>query len=154
MQHCSKPYISTCIRHNYNRTKDTILIGQQYADNIGWAANNVQNISTLEANITAKIQKYNLHINKGKTALYCIKRNGEEHWIKCKYPGSLLSTTEDIKSRKQRANAAYSKLKYILENKRTTLKIKIRTCSRCVCRKHIPIQQRVVACYTKPGRPD
>ena len=113
--------------HSYNRTKDTILIDQQYADDIGWAANNVQNISSLEANITARIHKYNLHVNKGKTEQYCIKRNGEEHWRKCKYLGSLLSTTEDIKRRKQLANAAYSKLKYILEDRRTTLKIKIRT---------------------------
>ena len=114
--------------HIYNRTKDTILIDQQYADDIGWAANNVQNISTLEANITAKIQKYNLHINKGKTEQYCIKkRNGEGHWRKWKYLGSLWSTTEDIKRRKQLANAAYIKLKYILEDRRTTLKIKIRT---------------------------
>ena len=43
--------------HSYNRTKDTILIDQQYTDDIGWAANNVQNISTPEENITAKIQK-------------------------------------------------------------------------------------------------
>ena len=53
--------------HSYNRTKDTILIDQQYADDIGWAANTVKNISTLEANIAAKIQKYYLHINKRKT---------------------------------------------------------------------------------------
>ena len=68
--------------HSYNRTKDIILIDQQYADDISWTANNVQNISTLEANITAKLQKYNLHIYKRKTEQYCIKRNGEEHWRK------------------------------------------------------------------------
>ena len=113
--------------HIYNRTKYTILIDQQYADGIGWAANNVQNMSSLEANITAKIHKYKLHINKGKIKQYCIKRNGEEHWRKCKYIDSLLSTTEYIKRRRQLANAAYSKLKYILEDRRTTLKIKIRT---------------------------
>ena len=50
--------------YSYNRTKDIILIDQQYADDIGWAANNVHNISTLEANITSKIQRYNLRINK------------------------------------------------------------------------------------------
>ena len=38
-----------------------------------------------------------------------------------------MSITEDIKRRKQLANAAYSKLKYILEDRSTTLKIKIRT---------------------------
>ena len=38
-----------------------------------------------------------------------------------------MSTTGDIKRRKQLANAAYSKLKYILEDMRTTIKIKIRT---------------------------
>ena len=107
--------------YSYNRTKDTLLIDQQYADDIGWAANNVQNISALEANIIAKIQKYNLHINKGKTERYCIKRNGEEHWRKYKY------ITEDIKSRKQLENTAYSKLKYVLEDRRTTLKMKIKT---------------------------
>ena len=96
--------------HSYNRTKHTIKIDQQYADDIGWAANNVQNISSLEANITARIQKYNLHINKGKTEQYCIKRNGEEHWRECKYLGSLLSTTEDIKRTKQLANAASSNI--------------------------------------------
>ena len=55
--------------HSYNRTKDTILIDQQYADDIGWAANNVQNISSLEANITARIQKYNQQ-RKDRTILY------------------------------------------------------------------------------------
>ena len=50
--------------HSYNRTKDTVLIDQQYTDVIGWAANNIQNISTLKEHITAKIQKYNLHIKK------------------------------------------------------------------------------------------
>ena len=45
-----------------------------------------------------------------------------------------MSTTEDIKRIKQLANAEYSKLKYILEDRRT----------RCVWRKHIPIQQRAV----------
>ena len=38
-----------------------------------------------------------------------------------------MSTTEDIKLRKQLANAAYSKLKYILEDRRTTIIINIRT---------------------------
>ena len=61
------------------------------------------------------------------TEQYCIKRNGEEHWRKYKYLGSFLSTTEYIKKRKQLANAAYIKLKYTLEDRRTTLKIKIRT---------------------------
>ena len=115
------------VEHTYNRTKDTILIDQQYADDIGWAANNVHIISTLEAHITAKIHKYNLHINKRKTEQNCINRNGEEQWRKCKYLGSLLSTTEDMKRRKQLENEAYSNLKYILEDRRTTLKIKIRT---------------------------
>ena len=113
--------------HSYNRTKDIILIDQQYVDDIGRAANNVQNISSLEANIIARIQKYNLHINKGNIEQYCIKRNGEEHWRNCKYLGSLLSTTEDIKKIKQLANVVYSKLKYILEDWRTIFKIKIRT---------------------------
>ena len=52
-----------------------------------------------------------------------MKRNGEEHLRKCKYIGSLLSTTEDIKKRKQMATAAYRKLKYILEDRKTTFKI-------------------------------
>ena len=38
-----------------------------------------------------------------------------------------MNTTEDIKRRKQLANAEYCKIKYILEDRRTTLKIKIRT---------------------------
>ena len=106
--------------HSYNRTKDTILIDKQYADDIGWAANKVQNISSLEANITARIQKYNLHINKGKTEQCCIKRNGEEHLEKVQISRKPLE--HDIKRRKQLTNAAYSKLKYILEDRRTTLK--------------------------------
>ena len=137
--------------HSYNRTKDTILIDQQHADDIGWAANNVQNISSLEANITARMQKYNLHINKEKTEQYCIKRNGEEHWRKCKYPCSLLSTTEDITKRKQLANAAYSKLKYILEDRRTTPKI--RTLDAYVGSIFL-YNKRAVDCDTRQGRLD
>ena len=73
---CSKPNSCSTVadhryphveEHSYNRTKDTILIDQQYADDIGWAASNVQHNSSLEGNITAKILKYNMHINKGKT---------------------------------------------------------------------------------------
>ena len=127
--------------HSYNITKDTILIDQQYEDDIGWAANNVQNISALEANITAKIQKYNLHINKGKTEQYCIKRNGEEHWKKCKYLGILLSTTEDSLQKKKTTGNCSIQQTQIYTRRPEDYSQNQDQNTRCVCQKHIPIQQ-------------
>ena len=45
-------------------------------------------------------------------------------WKRCKYMGSLLDTEEHIKRRKALAIATYNKLKYISENKSTSMKNK------------------------------
>ena len=68
----------------------------------------------------------NLQANKNKTEEHHIKRNGGEEWKKCKYLGTLLDTHEDIKRRKQLANAAFIQYKEILTSKKIELKIRLR----------------------------
>ena len=77
--------------------------------------------------IATKLQERNLKVNNTKTEKYCIKRKGPEDWKKCKYLGSILDTENDIIRRKILASSAYNKLKHILESKRLSMNIKIRT---------------------------
>ena len=49
------------------------------------------------------------------------------HWKKCKYLGSMLDTNEDMKRRKSLALMSFNKLKYVLEDRKLSLEIKIQT---------------------------
>ena len=51
----------------------------------------------------------NLIVNADKTEEYSISRTPDQSWKYCKYLGSLLETSEDIKRRKQLACAAFKK---------------------------------------------
>ena len=68
----------------------------------------------------------NLQVNNNKTEEHVIRRNGPEEWKQCKYLGTLLSTEEDIKRRKQLANAAFTQYKTILTSKNIELKVRLR----------------------------
>ena len=80
----------------------------------------------IKERVPVQFNKKNLQVNKIKTEEYTIKGNGQTDWKRCKYLGSLLDIEEDIKRRKALAIATYNKLKNILENKSTSMKIKIR----------------------------
>ena len=47
--------------------------------------------------------------SKDKTEEYNISRTSDQSWKTCKYIGSLLVTSEDIKRRKQLPCAAFNK---------------------------------------------
>ena len=139
--------------HSYNRTKDTKLIDQQYAYDIGWAANNVQNISSLEANITARIQKYNPHINKGKTEQYCIKKKWRRTLEKVQISWQPLEYNRRHKKKKTTGKCSIQQAQ-IYTRKPEDYSQNQDQNTRCVCRKHIHIQQRAMDCDTRHGRPD
>ncbi len=80
---------------NARPTDNTTHIDQQYADDIGWISNTKHNIDQAPS-IHPKPKQRNLQIDALKTELYCVTRNGDETWKKCKYLGTLLET-EDIK---------------------------------------------------------
>ena len=118
---------SHLIDHNYAIKRDTsILINQQYADDIGWISNAKHRTEQIKRTIPDKLKSRNLQVNKNKTEEHHIKRNGGEEWKKCKYLGTLLDTEEDIKRRKQLANAAFIQYKEILTSKKIELKVRLR----------------------------
>ena len=114
--------------HTYcTKTDSSILIDQQYADDISWiSVNNKHKIEHIKQTVPKKLRSRNLIINDSKTEQYEIKRNGENKWKKCKYLGTLLDTNEDIKRRKRLATVAFHKLKFILKSKRTSILLKTR----------------------------
>ena len=100
---------------------------QQYADDTSWVTN-VESTKISIKEIAAKeLKDKNLIVNEDKTEDYCIKRNGNENWKKCKFLGSLLGNSEDIARRKQLACAAFSKYKTILCTKHRPLTSRIRS---------------------------
>ena len=65
-------------------------------------------------------------VNNGETEEYKISSIGDPPWKKYKCLGSLVDSEEDIKCRKGLAIGTYSKLKYIIENKKTSRRKKKR----------------------------
>ena len=79
--------------HNYNKSiDDHITIDQQYADDIGWATTEDEEIENIQKDIPPILKDRNLFVNEDKTESYTVKRNGNEDWKTCKYVGSLLDT--------------------------------------------------------------
>ena len=135
----SKPYIPAedhlpkeLKDHAYSIPKeppkeDYLLIDLQYADDTSWAGvNATQKINEVKEVIPDKLKRSNLMVNNGKTEEYKISSNGDPAWKKCKCLGSLLDSEEDIKRRKGLAIDTYNKLKYIIENKKTSRRTKKR----------------------------
>ena len=102
------------------------LLQQEYADDISFAATNIGDIYRIEEETTTELTRRNLTINREKTERYTIERGGNDKWKTCKLTGSLLGTAEDIKRRKQLANAAFSKFRSTLTSKRLSTSTKIR----------------------------
>ena len=115
------------IDHTYSRiTTDFLDINQQYADDISYVTDAIFVHNNNKKNVPTTIKKRNLNDNSEKTEEYHVKRNGEEHWKKCKFVGSMLDTTNDINRRKGLAMCAYNKLKYIVESKKVSNNTKMK----------------------------
>ena len=114
--------------HCYSKLQRTgTLIPLQYADDICWLGMNCKHsVEQVEGTIPETLATRNLLINKEKTEKYEIKKNGDGSWRKCKYLGTLLDTSEDIKRRKRLAREAMDKIKYISRDRRLDIDIKMR----------------------------
>ena len=114
--------------HCYSNLQRTgTLIPLQYADDICWLGMNCKhNIERVREEIPEKLKDRNLLINQEKTEEYTIEKDGDQHWRKCKYLGTMLDTTEDIKRRKRMANDAMQEIKHITKDKRLPTETKMR----------------------------
>ena len=85
--------------HPYSEMQRTgTTIPLQYADDVCWVAMNSNHIiQNIKQSIPAKLESRNLIINKEKTEEYRVRKDGDEKWQTCKYLGTLLDSTEDIK---------------------------------------------------------
>ena len=100
--------------HAYSRQIDKhIIIDQQYADDIGWANTNTEEIEEIE-NVVPQIPKNrNLLVNESTTEKYYVERKRSDQWKTYKYVGSLLDTQQDIKRSKSLANNIYIRKRHI-----------------------------------------
>lgn len=113
--------------HHYARANNnSININLQYADDISWVSNAMQNIDYIKEVVPNKLREENLNINNSKTEEFNIIRGGNEDWKKCKYLGSMIDTEKDINRRKVLAISAERQLHKILQNRNVSLKTKIR----------------------------
>ena len=106
----------------------SMIIPTQYSDDCGYIiiSKNKQVKEYKKAMIPIQLKKRGLVCNDTKTEEYRVERKGEELYKKCKYLGSYLDTTEDIKHRKILALNSMKKLYNIWEDRHLSLKYKIR----------------------------
>ena len=108
--------------HNYSKpdtSEEGVLIALQYADDISWIGISCpEKISQIKARTPTLLAQRNLHINHTKTEEYSVNIESKEgDWRKCKYLGSLLDTSCDIRRRKQSAMTAYQRLKPVFQDR-------------------------------------
>ena len=72
------------------------MIGQQYADDVGWITNHDDIVLQLRKEVPLSLKEKNLQTNERKIEQYEIERKGSDSWTKCKYRGSLLDTEHAI----------------------------------------------------------
>ena len=99
---------------------------QQFADDIGYASNNLTYIDSKKDTIPKQLEEYNLTVNLQKTEQHKVHRQGPEDWKDCKYLGSLLDTRKDIDRRRRLANFAFHTHRNILTSQRLSLKTRLR----------------------------
>ena len=115
------------LNHDYTcTTSNYFTINQQYADDIGWASTGPHLLCDIEAQATQNLAERNLKINNSKTEKYSISRNNDDSWLKCKYVGSLLGTSEDINRRIGITNSTFNTLSNIFNSKKLGKDIKLR----------------------------
>mgnify|MGYP001798179549 FL=1 len=114
--------------HCYSSLQRTgTLIPLQYADDICWLGMNCKHsVESVREKIPQRLAERNLLINNDKTEEYVITKDGDQQWKKCKYLGTMLDTTEDIKRRKRMANDSMQIIKYIVKDKKIQTETKMR----------------------------
>ena len=115
--------------HNYAIPSPVYFgVALQYADDITWASNNINPITTVERKAPEALERRNLKVNASKTEKHHISRNGsDEGWKKCKYLGSLLDTEQDITRRKVLSMASFNKHRDIFNSGAISNKTKVKT---------------------------
>ncbi len=73
------------IEHTYSHPskKQSILINQQYADDIGWISTAKYKTNRIKKETPQMLKKRNLQINGTKAEEFGIEREGDESWKKC-----------------------------------------------------------------------
>ena len=96
-------------KEKVKKGQGTFCFEQQYADDTSWVTN-VENVKNSIKEIASKeLKQKNLIVNEDKTEEYKIHRKGSEDWKQCKFLGSMLGNSEDIKRRKSLSCATFSK---------------------------------------------
>ena len=95
----------------------------QYADNICKVSTDYNSIQRFKDETPKLLTKRDITINESKTEEYKINKNSRD-WKKCKYLGSMLDTSEDIKRRKTLAIRSANNLTLIFNNKHLTIETK------------------------------
>ena len=93
-----------------------------------------QRITYIKETTRSTLAKRNLVINESKSEDYEITREGNEKWKKCKLLGSLLDTEKDINRRTILAIDAFKTLNKILDSRKISNAVKIRTFNAYVAR--------------------
>ena len=96
---------SNTLDHNYCHQFQKLSIDQQYADDIGWASKDKNEIQKLKKEAPPKLKRKSLGVNEGKTEEYEVRRDGPDDWKKAKKLGSMMETENDIKRGKSLALA-------------------------------------------------
>ena len=108
---------SHLLDHNYAVPTDNyIYINQQYADDISYITNQDDISEKIKSTIPEKLARRNLKVNTSKTEEFTINRSNDS-WKRCRYLGSLLDTSEDIKRRKSLAMTAFNSNRNVLTSK-------------------------------------
>lgn len=115
------------IEHNYTCHSQVqhINIEMEYADDISKITSDFNNIRKHEHDITENLCSKGLKINNSKTEKFVINRNNHQ-WKKCRFLGTLLDTSEEIKRRKSLTINAANNFLYLFNNNKLTLATKIR----------------------------
>ena len=101
------------------------IIGQQYADDIGFISNNKDIIDKAMKTIAPILEERNLTINERKTLQHTINRTHKNDWKKCKYFGTFLETETDIERRKNLTYIAFNKYRLTLTCRYLSLYLRI-----------------------------
>ena len=117
--------------HSYSKSITSkgncgFLIEQQYADDASWATNIKTVKESVKSNARSELKRKNLLVNEDKTEDYCIQRNGDQSWKKCRFLGSLLGNKEDNNRRKQLACETFNIYKPALCSNKISFKLRIR----------------------------
>ena len=113
--------------------QQSLTIPLQYADDCGFIfVSEDQRLMDHQMESTPiLLERRNLRCNQTKTETYEITKTSTT-WKSCKYLGSLLDTTQDIKRRKILTMISMQKLKHLWESRHVSLGRKLRIFNSCI----------------------